>query len=627
MTRAKAVPGVTVTEHVYTDDGGAPVLKVVRKDRPGKKKLIHQERHEGPAGWVRGGLVGEMKDRQPLLGLPEIVGQPETKAVIVEGERCVDAIRDAWPGTLATTWPGGTSAWRKADWSVLGKREVSILADADDVGRRCARGIAELLAKQGCTVSLALPEGDSGEDVADWLSLGAAAARRRVASLLKPFRKPATSGALPAAVALDSEWIDGNDHYRVLGTDQDKACFRLRNGQIYEPRADRLTLPGTLIRLAPRVLWCAKTGEEKVTAEVGRMIGDVLTRAADARGPFELDPDPGLSGLPDGRIVNLRNGEIRAADRSDDRYVLGSLGAVPQPGEPELWLRSLSEMFRGHEEFVPWLKRWMGYCLTGYTREHKFVLLHGPSGTGKSTLQAIIERCAGTYFRGLSKRGLFGEHGDHAEHIARLRGARLAIADDVPSHGWRHADIKSLVSGETMTARGMAEGSRDFESRVKLIMSCNDLPEISDAGITGRIMPVEMCHVLRGREPKRRYELLRELPRILHWAIEGAGEWYREGLGSTSVLDSAVLSFERIGDRIGAWLDDCCELEETFEEPTQALLVSFREWAARSGGKGVSTRTLHTYFGRMQRGTPVWPKRLRDGKSRGFGGVRIRHGA
>ena len=178
----------TAREWVYTDSGGAPVLKVVRRDTgPGRKK-IHQEHYNG-AGWTKGGIEGP----RPLLHLPEIAGEPSRRVIVSEGEKCADAVAEAWPDAIATTWAGGSSAWSKADWSVLRDgRQVDVLADGDDPGRKCAHGIAALLYGQGCRVRVHLAEGSDGWDIAEAVEWsGPAAAAERIEVDLVEYRPPA----------------------------------------------------------------------------------------------------------------------------------------------------------------------------------------------------------------------------------------------------------------------------------------------------------------------------------------------------------------------------------------------------------------------------------------------------
>ncbi len=152
----------------YQDADGHDVLAVVRRDGP-EGKQIAQWRPAAAGGWEPGGLKGAAA---PLLRLATILADTDAEVLVVEGEQCADAAAAArWPGKVVTTWPGGTQAWKRTDWTPLRGRQVAILADADDAGRKAARAIAAHLRREvgAAEVRLAMPEGDAGEDVADWL--------------------------------------------------------------------------------------------------------------------------------------------------------------------------------------------------------------------------------------------------------------------------------------------------------------------------------------------------------------------------------------------------------------------------------------------------------------------------
>ena len=134
----------------------------------------------------------------------------------------------------------------------------------------------------------------------------------------------------------------------------------------------------------------------------------------------------------------------------------------------------------------------------------------------------------------------------------------------------------------------MGEGSDDFISTSKLVFTANALPEISppSPGIERRIMPLELPASLDA-DIARRDDLIAEVPQIVSWAIQGAREWYREGLAPTSIIESASLDFARISDQIGAWLDECCELDDTFTVTMRELQGSYLEW---SDGRRLTAR-------------------------------------
>ena len=119
---------------------------------------------------------------------------------------------------------------------------------------------------------------------------------------------------------------------------------------------------------------------------------------------------PELAGLPDGRVLNLKSGKTRAGSRYD--RITKRLGVVPESGTPKRWLEFLNESLPvdGLKENVAFLKRWCGYTLTGHNREHKFLLLLGSGGNGKSTFLNVLETILGSYLRRLAERIFVWQH-------------------------------------------------------------------------------------------------------------------------------------------------------------------------------------------------------------------------
>ena len=168
---------------------------------------------------------------RPLYRLPELA-QAAGAVTVVEGEKCVEACLRAWPGKPAvTTWAHGSGSWQQTDWSPLAGRDVSLLADTDGPGREAIRELAAHLNGMGCNVRLALPEGETGEDVADWIEAdGADAVLERVAELLGPFKPPAETGPEPAAEA-EREGGELSEH-----------AVRLRSPHATAGRSDSTTI-------------------------------------------------------------------------------------------------------------------------------------------------------------------------------------------------------------------------------------------------------------------------------------------------------------------------------------------------------------------------------------------------
>ena len=167
--RTKDVKNAPAAYWTYHTEGGARAFHVVRWDpeKPGERKIIRPitwcQLPDGRKAWV----FKAMPAPRPLYDLPDILESTSRLVVVVEGEKCADAAARVFPDCTITTWAGGTNAWAKTDWRPVTGREILLVADADEPGRAAMHELAAHLAPMGCTVSLYLPKGDDGYDIAD----------------------------------------------------------------------------------------------------------------------------------------------------------------------------------------------------------------------------------------------------------------------------------------------------------------------------------------------------------------------------------------------------------------------------------------------------------------------------
>jgi putative DNA primase/helicase len=160
-----------------TSDGGKDILPLSWCTHPRK-----------PAQW----RYLAFPDPRPLYGLPRLDGPTERPVVVVEGEKCADALHDLLAGSLPVlTWPGGGKAVQLADWSPIGGRRVVLWPDHDRAvdkktgevkpplrqpGIAAMEKLAEILSALGCEVRIVdlVPLGEvaDGWDVADAIAEG-----------------------------------------------------------------------------------------------------------------------------------------------------------------------------------------------------------------------------------------------------------------------------------------------------------------------------------------------------------------------------------------------------------------------------------------------------------------------
>ena len=179
--------------HAYTNADAGIEFWRIRAKHPVTSHKVIRPMHLAPLGYVLSEPA--YPAGKPLYRLHRLYAQPGEPVVVVEGEKCADAM--ARLGLLATT-SGGADSASTADWSPLAGREVRVWPDNDSPGQRYGVAVARTLQRLGCDVcvidvnALALPHGG---DVVDWLDQHPRAVATDVLQLA---RTHCTSGRGPA---------------------------------------------------------------------------------------------------------------------------------------------------------------------------------------------------------------------------------------------------------------------------------------------------------------------------------------------------------------------------------------------------------------------------------------------
>ena len=155
------------TYYEYQDEQGQALFRVVRRNLPNGKKDIHQERWTG-SGWAAK-LQGV---RLVPYRLPELIrSSVDDPVFVVEGEKCADAL--ARLGCVATTNSGGAGKWLPEYRDHFRDRDVIVLPDNDEPGRKHGASVVASLGPVAESIQIVtLPGLSEKGDIADWLAMG-----------------------------------------------------------------------------------------------------------------------------------------------------------------------------------------------------------------------------------------------------------------------------------------------------------------------------------------------------------------------------------------------------------------------------------------------------------------------
>ena len=400
------------------------------------------------------------------------------------------------------------------------------------------------------------------------------------------------------------------------------------NGSIWQREETKLAF--SWARATARKL-AKQSGDAKAISTAGKAaFAAGVERFAQADRAFAVtsarwDTDPWLLGTPAG-TVDLRTGEMRPARQTD--HITRSTAVTPAPtADCPQWLKFLDQATAGDPALVGFLRRWLGYCLTGDTREHALLFVYGHGGNGKGVLLNTAAGILGSYATTTAMDTFTASQSDrHPTDLAMLRGARLAMTTETEEgRAWAEARIKALTGGDPISARFMRQDFFTFTPAFKLTISGNHKPTLRnvDDAARRRFNIVPFMHKPAQPDKTLPERFKTEWPAILQWMICGCLEWQRHGLNPPKAVTDATAEYFSEQDSIRQWIEECCDIEgRNLADTTDALFKSWTAYALASGEKPGTTKWFSQNL--IRQGFKSVPEVTGHRKKRGFEGIAMK---
>jgi putative DNA primase/helicase len=312
--------------------------------------------------------------------------------------------------------------------------------------------------------------------------------------------------------------------------------------------------------------------------------------------PEHLDPDPWLLNVING-TVDLHTGTLHTHQRADLITKLIPLVYDPAASCPR-WEAFLARIFAGKQELINFIRKAVGYSLTGLTIEQCFFLLYGIGANGKSTFLDTVRRLLAEYAEQASfQTFLRQEHETIRNDLAKLRSCRFVAALEM-EEGKRLAEvlIKSLTGGDALTARLLFSEYFTFVPQFKIWLAANHKPEIrgTDLAIWRRVRLIPFTEVIPDYEQDKTLaaKLQEELPGILAWAVRGCLAWQSEGFTAPEVVIAATAAYREESDVLGEFLAEQCLQKPELQVPAANLYARYQEWIKASGEAELSQKAF-----------------------------------
>lgn len=236
----------------------------------------------------------------------------------------------------------------------------------------------------------------------------------------------------------------------------------------------------------------------------------------------------------------------------------------PAAQEPKRFLQFLNEIFDNNQELIDYVHRLLGYCLTGETREHVFHVLHGEGANGKSVLINLLCRMFSEYCKNVSA-GALERHSDNDRpnpSLLQAKDARIIVVNETNAGvKLNSALIKQISAGDEICPRALYQDNEHFTPHMQILWITNHIPQIdwNDGGLRRRykLIPFTVTFAPDQQDKNLQEKLWAEREGIFKWIVDGAIEWYAQGLGDLPDTMADALEKERLNeDSVYAFFKD-----------------------------------------------------------------------
>jgi putative DNA primase/helicase len=312
----------------------------------------------------------------------------------------------------------------------------------------------------------------------------------------------------------------------------------------------------------------------------------------------DFDTDPLLLGVQNG-VIDLRTGLLTTIPSS---IVTKRCSVAFDPNaDCPLFKKFISEIMGGDRELIGYVRRMLGYCLTGHVNEQVFFIAIGSGLNGKSTLYNTILKIMGDYGCTTHMSTLMvPKYGDEKTYdLANLKGKRFVIAQEGEQNAkLAEAKIKAMTGGDVISYRQIRERVAEYQPYFKLVLSTNNLPKIDgvDEAIWRRIklIPFNVTFAREKADETLKDKIMAEGSGILNFLLECHKEYTVDRLSTPERVEKEIADYKSMTDTVGQFMEERCVLEKTAKETSTILYKSYCSWCSENGVDPLT----QSYFGR-----------------------------
>lgn len=533
---------VPVSVHPYHLKSGALHGYVVRLEIDGQKitPMIRHTDH----GWT----LYPFKEPRPLYGLLQLIKNENRQCIIVEGEKCADALRRIVGDKVnVVAWAGGTNGVSRTDWSPLNDKKIVIIPDRDNPGLKAAREIISFIKPKQLKIiapPATLPKGwdvadqdwSCDKDFFDWCQKNTV---EQLPEIYDEENKPADKKPEPQKKT-----------FRVNPGNGTNANQALQGKHSIDSRIFAETLKGKMLYDSYLKQWFEfsdiwrEVPEEKIENiiirnmdqqfpggyQISKLVGTYnMLKKRMVAGCEDISgsradrwvTDKNLLPMKNG-VLNLKTGELLPhAPEHNMNWMLPHDWSNESSEFPTI-KKFLNSLSGGDKNTSDILMCFLSAVLRGMSKCQKFLELVGTPGTGKSTFIKLACELVG-------QENLTTTSMEHLQNnkfeTADLYGKRLAIITDADKYGGSVEVFKAATGHDPLRfERKLKQREKSFIFTGMMIVAANQPVQYKDqsTAMMRRRIPVHVDHRLdeNDQDADLSDKMSAEIPGLIHYLLD-----------------------------------------------------------------------------------------------------------
>lgn len=250
-----------------------------------------------------------------------------------------------------------------------------------------------------------------------------------------------------------------------------------------------------------------------------------------------------------------------------------------------LWEKTLNEIMENDKNKLRTLQEFFGYCLTREVKYEKALIMTGEGSNGKSVITNTLKHMVGPD----NCSALSLKYFNNPQKISVIKNRLVNICTEVQQKIEDYeSEFKTIVSGEDITISPKFIPDYTISPYCKLIFCVNTFPHIDDktSAFYRRLLIIVLNRQFSEEEQNKnlREELLKELPGIFNWSLQGLQKLQERG---TFIIDEymkqAIEEIREMNNPIRLWAKDNLMVLRGDSLVKGDAFEAYQKWSEKNG--------------------------------------------